>query len=313
MDKIKKGILAVFVLILIWCVYHHLAVKISMDSKSGTSTYVDLDGERMHMDISGEGSHTIVLLSGYGTGSPILDFEPLRAELSKDYRVVIVENYGYGYSDLTDKERTIDNIVEETRFALKEADIKPPYILMPHSISGIYSMYYAAKYPDEVEAIIGNESSVAKFMENQVVPGVSITEKLIDTFGLTRLASIFMKNTLTPLEMNDYYDQDSLKELRRLTMINYSNKNLRDEANKYDENGKLLLSMDIERDIPMLFFIAKNDDEELSRYDKMREETLSEQNVGILFTMQGSHYLHHTKSVEMVNEIKKFINEYVSN
>ena len=40
------------------------------------------------------------------------------------------------------------------REALQKSNIKGPYILMPHSVSGVYSMYYANKYPDEVKAII---------------------------------------------------------------------------------------------------------------------------------------------------------------
>ncbi|CAI6223519.1 hypothetical protein NRS6120_01350 [Bacillus subtilis] len=31
---------------------------------------------------------------------------------------------------------------------------KPPYILMPHLISGIEAMYWAQKYPKEIKAII---------------------------------------------------------------------------------------------------------------------------------------------------------------
>ena len=37
---------------------------------------------------------------------------------------------------------------------MEEAGFKAPYILMPHSISSVYSEYYATKYPKEVEAII---------------------------------------------------------------------------------------------------------------------------------------------------------------
>jgi pimeloyl-ACP methyl ester carboxylesterase len=116
---------------------------------------VELDGENMHIYTKGEGENTFVLLSGLGTTAPVLDFEPLVNELAKENKVVVVEGFGYGWSDLTKKERTVENIVGEIRAALQLANIKGPYILMPHSISGIYSMYYANKYPEEVKAIIG--------------------------------------------------------------------------------------------------------------------------------------------------------------
>lgn len=115
---------------------------------------VEVDGKDMHIYIKGQGDHTIVLLSGLGTTAPALDFEPLVNELSKNNQVVVVEYFGYGWSELTDKERTVENIVEEIRTALKKSNIQGPYIMMPHSVSGIYSMYYANAYKEEVKAII---------------------------------------------------------------------------------------------------------------------------------------------------------------
>ena len=61
----------------------------------------------------GNGDNTIVLMSGLGTTSPILDFQPLINELSKNNKVIVAESFGYGWSDLTDKERTVENIIKE--------------------------------------------------------------------------------------------------------------------------------------------------------------------------------------------------------
>ena len=114
------------------------------------------------MSIQRVRENTIVLLSGLSTEAPTLDFEPLINEMSKSNKCV-VELFGYGWSDLTNKERTVENIVEEIRTALKKSNIEGPYILMPHSVSGIYSMYYANKYPDETKAIIGIHSTLPGF------------------------------------------------------------------------------------------------------------------------------------------------------
>ncbi|MDR9796896.1 alpha/beta hydrolase [Aeribacillus pallidus] len=118
----------------------------------------------MHVYTKGDGENTIVLLSGLGTAAPVLDFEPLVNELAKNHKVVVVESFGYGWSNVTNKERTVENIVEEIRTALK-SNIEGPYILMPHSISGIYSMYYANAYPDEVKAVIGIDFTLPQVLE----------------------------------------------------------------------------------------------------------------------------------------------------
>lgn len=100
-----------------------------------------------------------MLIPGFGTGAPALDFKPLIDELSPFYKVVAVEPFGYGLSDETDKERTTANIISEVHEAVQNLNIDQ-YILMGHSIGGIYGLEYAKKYPNEVSAFVGVDSSV---------------------------------------------------------------------------------------------------------------------------------------------------------
>src|SRR5690625_7726321 len=90
---------------------------------------VEVNGKNMHVSTKGEGDNTIVLMSGLGTAAPTLDFEPLLNELAKNNKVVVVELFGYGWSDITSKERTVENIVKEMRIVLKKSNIQGPYIL----------------------------------------------------------------------------------------------------------------------------------------------------------------------------------------
>lgn len=65
--------------------------------------FVAVDGKNMNVLIQGEGKETVVLLPGYGTPAPALDFKPLIDELSPFYKVVVIEPFGYGLSDITEK------------------------------------------------------------------------------------------------------------------------------------------------------------------------------------------------------------------
>lgn len=120
---------------------------------------VPVDGKKMNVTIQGQGKETVVLLPGFGTASPVIDFKPLVDELTPFYKVVVVEPFGYGLSDVTTKERTVDNIVSELHEALQELKIDR-YILMGHSIAGIYGLDYVNKYENEVSAFVGIDSSV---------------------------------------------------------------------------------------------------------------------------------------------------------
>ena len=121
---------------------------------------VEVNGHSMHVYTEGESDITLVFMSGGGTCSPVLDFKSLYPLLSDKYRIAVVEKAGYGFSDVVDVSRDIDTVLSETREALLKAEISGPYILMPHSMSGIEALYWAQRYPDEVMAIVGLDMAV---------------------------------------------------------------------------------------------------------------------------------------------------------
>lgn len=51
----------------------------------------------------GRGDKTLVFMSGGGTCSPILDFKSLYSLLSSEYKIAVVEKFGYGFSDIVDE------------------------------------------------------------------------------------------------------------------------------------------------------------------------------------------------------------------
>lgn len=156
---IMKVVIIIFMVLIVALVAIYINHRIQLNKEEELKTplgkIVEVDGHKMSVYIEGNGDKTIVFMSGGGTCSPILDFKSLYSLLSDDYRIVVIEKFGYGFSDVVDKERNIDSILEDTRTALAEADIQGPYVLCPHSMSGIEALYWAQQYPEEVEAIIG--------------------------------------------------------------------------------------------------------------------------------------------------------------
>lgn len=172
---------------------------------SGETDYkaVEVNGKTMRAHVSGAGNKTIVMLSGWGVDSPIDDFYPLYNSLSKNYKVVVLEYFGYGGSDLTEDARANANVVEEIRIALDKLSVKPPYILMPHSMSGIYCLYYANNYPSEVSGIIGIDMSL---------PQKQLERFNEETFEKTKEANKAQKLNISVLnQWNAFYDNS--KEL----------------------------------------------------------------------------------------------------
>ena len=134
---------------------HRILLEGEKDILTPPGQMIDVDGHQMHVYSVGEGDKTLVLMAASGTVCPSLDFKNLYTSLGDDYRIVVVEKFGYGYSDIVNRPRDVATILSDTRAALSGAGIDGPYILCPHSYSGLEALYWAQTYPEEVEAIIG--------------------------------------------------------------------------------------------------------------------------------------------------------------
>jgi pimeloyl-ACP methyl ester carboxylesterase len=111
-----------------------------------------VDGYKMHLYCTGEGSPTIVLDAGLGNDSLIwADVQPT---LSKTTRVCSYDRAGFGWSDLQPRPRDAHRITDQLHTLLTEAGIKGPIVLMGHSIAGLYIRDYAARYPQNLSGVI---------------------------------------------------------------------------------------------------------------------------------------------------------------
>lgn len=125
MKKAKKCMKIIIVLVLVLIVIlaaiyinHRIRLNKEEELRTPLGKLVEVNGHQMSIYVEGKGDKTIVFMSGGGTCSPILDFKSLYTRLSDDYKIVVVEKFGYGFSDVVDKERSIDSILEDTRTAL---------------------------------------------------------------------------------------------------------------------------------------------------------------------------------------------------
>jgi len=120
------------------------------------SLYV-VDGYKMHLYCTGQGSPTIVLDAGLGNDSLI--WANVQPELSKTTRTCSYDRAGFGWSDPQPGPRDADHIADQLHKLLTQAAITEPVVLMGHSIAGLYIRAYAARFPDSVSGLVFVDSS----------------------------------------------------------------------------------------------------------------------------------------------------------
>jgi pimeloyl-ACP methyl ester carboxylesterase len=103
--------------------------------------------------LQGHGSSTVILESGLGDTMDVWkDIQPRIA--AGCARTVAYNRAGYQGSDPAVGPRDSETIVAELRAELKRRNIDPPYILVGHSLGGLYMQYFARNYPKEVAGLL---------------------------------------------------------------------------------------------------------------------------------------------------------------
>ncbi|WP_342416178.1 alpha/beta hydrolase [Paenibacillus sp. FSL R10-2782] len=133
-------------------VYEWIASKQDKLQYPPLGKMVDVGGYRLHIRKLGSGTPTILLESGSGESS--LSWRDVPENLSSFATVVSYDRAGYAWSEEAATPRTGENIVRELHLALKNTDVQPPYILVGHSLGGMYSRLYAQTYRDEVAGLV---------------------------------------------------------------------------------------------------------------------------------------------------------------
>ena len=252
--KILLGILIILLaFILVTFIYHRIMLhkeKPLLESPLGQM--VEVDGNQMSIYTEGEGDHTLVIMSGGGEISPILGYGTLYGKLSDTYKIAVIEKFGYGFSDVVDGERDFDTILRQDREALQKAGVEAPYILCPHSMSGIEAILWAQKYPDEVEAIVGLDMSTPKsFTEEELADGEKTMVALYTFLRESGLGRLVLTDSTFP----DHYDRHEKEIYKALTFRKFANKNVEDEITHLADAIEEINSAD-KPDVPTLLFLS---------------------------------------------------------
>ena len=325
--KIFCYILLLIISILIFiCIWHNISNIFTKKNIVIPGDRIEIyDGEYIHSVKMGEGEYTIVFLPGMGTASPYYDYYKLATEVSKNNQVIVFEPFGYGFSDNTNKERSLDNYELELSKVLDYYKITDNIILLGHSYSGISNFNYAKKH-EEVKGIVCLDCTTAYQIETHVKNGKFIEEvpqtpsiySIVSPLGLSRFAfTTFMKKEVNdmvediPSEYHKNYKYLLYNKTLNKTIINeiddiYNNQ-LEIYQDKYRSNLNVLTILSDETISEMKEY--KNNGDFYHDWEEMHNLLISNSDIQKIYILNGNHYIHHGNVEDITSKINKMVSD----
>jgi pimeloyl-ACP methyl ester carboxylesterase len=118
-----------------------------------TSTAANGAAVRHDVHVEGKGTPTVVLENGLGDTFEV--WKDVQTAIAADCALTVAYNRaGYAGSDVPRGDRDAKTIVAELRDELRARGLSPPYILVGHSLGGLYMQYFAREYANEVAGLL---------------------------------------------------------------------------------------------------------------------------------------------------------------
>ena len=164
-SKIAIGL--VFLLPLLGAAWNLAASEWTHRRNPVPGSFYDVNGYRMHIYCTGDGSPTVVLEAA--ATANWLAWRRVQPRLSALTRVCAYDRAGHGWSDPRPGSRDAEAIVGELHDLLDKADVQRPLLLVGHSAGGLYVREYARRFPTEISAVALLDSSSPRQLD--VLPG----------------------------------------------------------------------------------------------------------------------------------------------
>lgn len=139
-----------------------------------TGQKLDIGGIELYYELLGKNNEGPTLVFDSGYGATLESWNPIRDDISKFSKMFIYDRAGIGKSGMDERPRHSQQSVENLRSLLHKAGIKPPYVLVGHSLGGLNTRLFASTYPEEVVGVVLLDSTHED--QNRILPSLFTKE-----------------------------------------------------------------------------------------------------------------------------------------
>ena len=117
-----------------------------------TTANIDVSSKNITYFLRPGPGPTVVFQSGLGDGKD--EWAKVIEKMPKSVSIFAYDRPGYGGSPNVSEPRDPCSISRELHELASKAGLKPPYILVGHSLGGLYQFCYAKLYPEDVAGLV---------------------------------------------------------------------------------------------------------------------------------------------------------------
>ena len=111
---------------------------------------VDVGDHRLHLSCTGSGNPTALLQAGGGDMSSAFGW--IAPAVAEETRVCVYDRAGHGWSEPAATAQDAAQVATDLHLLLGQGRVPGPYVHAGHSFGGLYTLAFAALYPDQVGA-----------------------------------------------------------------------------------------------------------------------------------------------------------------
>lgn len=140
--------------------YATVSTTLQARTQTPPGMLVSVGDHRLHLQCTGSGSPTVVLEPGLGGASSEMHW--IAPAVAADTRVCVYDRAGRGWSDEANGPQDAVHIAADLHTLLDRAQIPGPYVLVGHSFGGLYTLSFAAQFPDQVAGMVLLDSTAPR-------------------------------------------------------------------------------------------------------------------------------------------------------
>ncbi|HLO45354.1 MAG TPA: alpha/beta hydrolase [Leadbetterella sp.] len=276
----------------------------------GQEKLVEVNGTKFNVYLKGienRKPNTPVIIFENGMGVNLESWSKVIEPISNFAPVFAYDRAGIGQSDKVYKMPTVKVVAENLHNILKTLKITPPYILVGHSLGGVYVRGFAGLYPDEISGLVFVDP--ADFTEtkkdwNDIFRKMNIPEKKIDQMLQNRLYQPTPK--VDSLHYGPWSERQILNDLRKTDFAEITELPLANVPIYFFVGGKFEVplaqrSKDFDQEA---FFHIKNNSN-MERWKKLIYS--SNKGGALIYLTNAGHYIQNDEPKSIISNLKVLV------